>query len=292
MSVLYTAVCRRNILLTRALSYAAVVVVDFGPDCSFHFPHDTTLLPTFLAANRSADILLLASLLHLLDALFVSFFTVLQINRIWCFAITQTRALTPDLCDPARISQKHAGQSAAPACTSGPRALKRSRCTCNSSYKGKAGKYNSPRCVSLLTAAISANVPAYILQLRDQIRPGASTSTLDDQHYLDLVAYWKERCEQLQKECNDLRTENNRLERSNHSLTKHTACVPDKSSDSVTNALKRKARGASPTRTARRRKGDQPIERSLAETQDDINDDMDFLDKLGQGESRSVSLQS
>lgn len=181
------------------------------------------------------------------------------------------------------IRMKNAAESAPSACIPASCTLKCSRCTRNSSYKSKTTEHISTRYVCSLNAASAADHPDYILQLRAQIKPVVSTSPLDDRHYLDIVAYWKEHCKQLQERCNDLQIENSRLERSNHSLTKHTTCVPESSPGSVTNASKQKARGASPIRIARRRKGDQQAERSVAETQNEIDDDMDFLDGLGEG---------
>lgn len=55
------------------------------------------------------------------------------------------------------------------------------------------------------------------------------------------------------------------------------------------NTSKRKARAASPTRNVKHLKGDPPVERSVAETQEEIDQDMDFLDGLGQGKSSSCS---
>lgn len=46
---------------------------------------------------------------------------------------------------------------------------------------------------------------------------------------------------------------------------------------------KRKPRAISPTRSPKRLKHDQLVERSVAETQEEIDDDMEFLDGLGQG---------
>lgn len=104
-----------------------------------------------------------------------------------------------------------------------------------------------------------------------------------EEHYLDLVAYWKNQCERLQEENYQIRNENTRLERSNHSLTNRASCTPDFALVSAMNTSKRKARAASPTRHQKRLKGDQPADRSVVETQEEIDEDMDFLDSLGQG---------
>jgi hypothetical protein len=87
-----------------------------------------------------------------------------------------------------------------------------------------------------------------------------------------------------------LRNENSRLERSNHSLTKATNFDADLDSGNVTNSPKRKARAASPVRTAKRRKGDEQVERTVAETRDEIDEDMDFLDSLGQGKTHTYRV--
>ncbi|KAH6625235.1 hypothetical protein C7974DRAFT_196629 [Boeremia exigua] len=123
----------------------------------------------------------------------------------------------------------------------------------------------------------------YIVQLRDQIRPGSSPSEHHEHGgYLDLVAYWKEQCRKLQDECDHLRHENSRLERSNHSLTHRSSCTSDAAPVNAMNTSKRKARTSSPTRNVKRQKESQPVQRSVTETQEDIDDNMDFLDGLGQ----------
>ncbi|KAF3049292.1 hypothetical protein E8E11_006044 [Didymella keratinophila] len=123
----------------------------------------------------------------------------------------------------------------------------------------------------------------YVLQLRDQVRPGSpGAGYQSEEHYLELVAYWKNQCERLQEENDQLRSENTRLERSNHSLTTRTSCTPDFAPVNAMNTSKRKTRAASPARNSKRPKGDQPVDRSVAETQEEIDEDMDFLDSLGQ----------
>ncbi|KAJ4987661.1 hypothetical protein SVAN01_06828 [Stagonosporopsis vannaccii] len=123
----------------------------------------------------------------------------------------------------------------------------------------------------------------YIANLRDQVRAGSSPSEHQNHgDYLDLVAYWKEQCRRLQDECDHLRNENSRLERSNHSLAHSTACTPDMSPVNALQPSKRKARAVSPARCVKRMKIDQPVERSAAETQEEIDEDMEFLDGLGQ----------
>ena len=126
----------------------------------------------------------------------------------------------------------------------------------------------------------------YVLQLRDQVKPGSPGSKHDEHgHYLDLVAYWKEQCRRLQGECEDLRSENIKLERSNQNLTSLTSYTPDSVPANAMNTSKRKARALSPTRNMKRPKLAQRVEHSVAETLDSIDDDLDFLDGLGQGKS-------
>ncbi|KAF3047002.1 hypothetical protein E8E12_010194 [Didymella heteroderae] len=123
----------------------------------------------------------------------------------------------------------------------------------------------------------------YVLQLRNQVRPASpGADRPHDEHYLDVVAYWKDQCRRLQYENDQLRNENSRLERSNHSLASRTGCTTDSAPVNAMNTSKRKARAASPTRITKRLKGDQPVERSVAETLEEIDGDMDFLDGLGQ----------
>lgn len=123
------------------------------------------------------------------------------------------------------------------------------------------------------------------------MRPGSpETDHPSEENYLDLVAYWKHLCERLQRENDQLRNENSRLERSNHSLTSRIGSSSDLAPVNAMNTSKRKARAASPTRNAKRLKENQPVDRSVAETQEEIDEDMDFLDGLGQGEHvRSLS---
>lgn len=126
--------------------------------------------------------------------------------------------------------------------------------------------------------------PEHVLQLRDQLRaesPGSGCH--EHSNYLDLVAYWKEQCRSLQNECDNLRSENIKLERSNHHLTSLTNHISEPVPANAMNTSKRKARATSPMRTVKRPKAGQQAELSVAETQDGIDDDMDFLDGLGQG---------
>ncbi|KAF3009798.1 hypothetical protein E8E13_010086 [Curvularia kusanoi] len=122
----------------------------------------------------------------------------------------------------------------------------------------------------------------YIKQLRSQLRSDASASEQYSGRYLDLVAYWKEQCQLLQTQCDSLRTENSRLERSNRSLTKGAGCDVNPMPSNNTSASKRKPRSISPARSPKRRKDNDQAERSIADTQDEIDEDMDFLDNLGQ----------
>jgi hypothetical protein len=133
-----------------------------------------------------------------------------------------------------------------------------------------------------------ADLTDYVLQLRSRMR-SASPGSEDHEHghYFDLVAYWKEQCQKLQEKCNDLRSENIKLERSNHQLITRTSCIPDIDPTNTINTSKRKTPVASPTRNSKRPKGVQQVEQSAAETQEGIDDDFDFLDGLGQGESLS-----
>ncbi|KAF2628570.1 hypothetical protein BU25DRAFT_439516 [Macroventuria anomochaeta] len=142
--------------------------------------------------------------------------------------------------------------------------------------------------IALAIALIRAKPPGtsardYILQLREQVRPVSPASEHHEHgEHLDLVSYWKEQCRRLQDECDDLRSENSRLERSNHMLTNRTSCASDLAHTNAMNTSKRKARAASPVRNVKRPKVNQQLEHSVAETQEVIDDDMDFLDRLGQ----------
>lgn len=124
----------------------------------------------------------------------------------------------------------------------------------------------------------------YILQLRAQVRRGQNPlHSQEPGRYLDLIAYWKEQCKRAQDECNQLQRINVKLERSNHQLSSRTNDTPD--SNITPRTSKRKATTFSPTRakkrpdSSRQKLAQQPV----AEAQDTIEHDSDFLDGLGDG---------
>jgi hypothetical protein len=126
-------------------------------------------------------------------------------------------------------------------------------------------------------------LPDYILPLRRQIKRGRNPSERENPgHYIDLVAYWQQQCQQAQHECDRLRTINTKLERSNHQLTGRTITLD---LDHVPPTLKRKPPPTSPTRSPKRPKPTQQmsVEQSSAAAQDTIENDADFLDVLGDG---------
>ncbi|CAO2651733.1 Nn.00g000160.m01.CDS01 [Neocucurbitaria sp. VM-36] len=128
----------------------------------------------------------------------------------------------------------------------------------------------------------------YVLELRAHIRREQDpVYAQDSSHYLDLVAYWQEQHRRAQHECNQLRTINIKLERSNQTLSSRTTeSIPE--ADITPRAPKRKPPAGSSTRAQKRPKLAQPKAKqgSVAEAQDVIESDADFLDGLGEDGAR------
>lgn len=118
----------------------------------------------------------------------------------------------------------------------------------------------------------------HLLRLRAQVRQ------LDQGHYLDSVDYWQQECMRLQAECNQLRSVNIKLERSNQLLASRSGAAPASARLSPTGP---KCKGAtvSKARLSKRPKPAQQrtVQQAVAETQDTIESDSDFLDALGEG---------
>ncbi|KAH8724165.1 hypothetical protein GQ44DRAFT_750475 [Phaeosphaeriaceae sp. PMI808] len=113
----------------------------------------------------------------------------------------------------------------------------------------------------------------YVLQLQECFKPGQPAYNTEELgHYLDLVSYWQNRCQQTQDECQRLRSINIRLERSNQALSQRTTPTP----------TQRKV-NTPPTRTSKRSK--EPCcptaESSITQTQEGIENDYDLLEGLG-----------
>jgi hypothetical protein len=125
----------------------------------------------------------------------------------------------------------------------------------------------------------------YVLRLRAQVKRGQNPIEQDDPgHYVDLVAYWKEQCQQAQEECNRLRTINTKLERSNQLLSSQSGTTPDH--DASAPAAKRKAPPAASVRSAKKPRAtpQSQAQKSVAAAQDTIENDLDFLEVLGDGQ--------
>ena len=90
----------------------------------------------------------------------------------------------------------------------------------------------------------------------------------------------------MQTECDVLRSENIKLERSNQLLTSLAGQAQD-GNNKAAQAPKRKAQMASTVRVSKRLKASQPKipEQSTNETQEAIEEDLEFLDGLGEGTS-------
>lgn len=130
------------------------------------------------------------------------------------------------------------------------------------------------------------SVRDFISQLRQHVRHGIDPAA-DQQlsQYIDLVAYWQDRCRQAQDECDRLQSLNIKLERSNHILTSRVDLSIDDIHDQVPSSPRRKARVASPVRT-RKRPQQKATQQSVADAEDAIENDSDFLDALGHDGAR------
>jgi hypothetical protein len=129
---------------------------------------------------------------------------------------------------------------------------------------------------------LSLTLPDYILQLREHCKTGPPAyNAVETEHYLDLVGYWQDQCRRSQEECDRLRSINIRLERSNHLLSQRTGTTPDERPSTANTATKRKA-PASSSRAPKRGKA-VSVEQSVAQTQEGIESDFDFLEELGDG---------
>jgi len=132
----------------------------------------------------------------------------------------------------------------------------------------------------------SLTLPDYVCRLREHCKAAQATYNADElEHYIDLVGYWQDECRKAQDECNRLRSVNIKLERSNQQLSQRTSITPDERPSTATNTSKRKA-PTSPIRSSKRPKASSSkvVEQSVAETQEGIESDFDFLDELGDGE--------
>jgi hypothetical protein len=127
--------------------------------------------------------------------------------------------------------------------------------------------------------------PDYVLQFREHYKAGRPASNDEElSHYLDLVGYWQEQCRKAQEECDRVRTINIRLERSNHMLSQQTSTTPDDRPSTATSTSKRKA-AATQARLPKRPKApaSKTEAQSVAQTQEGIENDYEFLEGLGQG---------
>jgi hypothetical protein len=123
----------------------------------------------------------------------------------------------------------------------------------------------------------------YVLQLRAQIKPGLDPRERENPTcYVDEVAYWKNRCQKAEDECEKLRGVNIKLERSNHLLSSLSGPVLDV--DAAAYTTKRKAPSASPTRSKPSRQAQK--QSPTAAAQENIDNDLDFLEVLGRDGSK------
>jgi hypothetical protein len=162
-----------------------------------------------------------------------------------------------------------------------------------------------------------------VLRLREHYRLGQPAQTLEEHgHYLDLVSYWREECRKAQVECDRLQSINIRLERSEHQLSQRASTIlngghphivnnerpstaivarpntainarPSTATNAkpstANNVAKRKAH-ASPTRPSKRPRASivKVSEQSIAQIQDGIESDFEFLEGLGDGKQSCI----
>ncbi|KAL5113996.1 hypothetical protein ACEQ8H_008101 [Pleosporales sp. CAS-2024a] len=152
--------------------------------------------------------------------------------------------------------------------------------------------------ILLRSKPTDVTVRDFVLQLRTHYKSGrTAVDPADYGHYLDLACYWKEQCQRAQDECERLQSINIRLERSNQSLSQRMSVPSAQALDTATderpmaanstrpgtaNATKRKA-PASPSKSSKRPRvpAAKASEPTVAQTQESIENDFEFLEGLG-----------
>ncbi|KAA8621854.1 hypothetical protein PtrSN002B_005267 [Pyrenophora tritici-repentis] len=132
----------------------------------------------------------------------------------------------------------------------------------------------------------NVQVREYLLQLRAQIKLGLDPRKRDNPgHYIDQATYWKHRCLHAENECENLRNINTKLDRSNKTLASSCATAPD--IDMIIQNGEDRSPSVSSGRSPTRKKQTQKrVQRPTAAAQDTIEDDMDFLELLGNDGNR------
>ena len=125
-----------------------------------------------------------------------------------------------------------------------------------------------------------------MLQLRAQIKLGLDPRERDGPgRYIDQVTYWKQRCLHAEDECKNLQSINTKLERLNKSFASTCAAAPDINTiiREQEDNYPAKSLSRSPTRKKQVQKRGQ---RPTTPARDTIEDDMDFLELLGDNGTR------
>ncbi|KAF2452017.1 hypothetical protein P171DRAFT_459815 [Karstenula rhodostoma CBS 690.94] len=118
----------------------------------------------------------------------------------------------------------------------------------------------------------------YVLQLRAHLKLGRQTFTESEQHhYLDLVAYWQQRCDAAEHECKELGKKVASLERSVHCLGNPTVDPPDEGEQLAPLPSKKKG----PTSAAKRPRNPRSQAAKPPTPDEILEDDLQLLEKLG-----------
>ncbi|KAL1592750.1 hypothetical protein SLS60_011166 [Paraconiothyrium brasiliense] len=118
----------------------------------------------------------------------------------------------------------------------------------------------------------------YVLQLRAHLKLGRSASTEPEQrHYLDLVAYWQQRCETAENECRQLSDKVASLERSARSVENLAVDTPEEQEKLAPLASKKKAQ----TDTVKRPRNTKAQAAKPATPDEVLEDDLHLFETLG-----------
>lgn len=116
----------------------------------------------------------------------------------------------------------------------------------------------------------------HVAQLRSQIKRGQNpVEKANPGCYVDQVVYWKERCKRAEDECDSLRNVNIKLERANQLLSSQTSTVTDIDTSAYTRPLSPKKASKRPRQTQK------SVQDPVADAQETINHDLDFLEDMG-----------
>lgn len=122
----------------------------------------------------------------------------------------------------------------------------------------------------------------YVLQLRTHLKLGRQTFAESEQsRYLDLVAYWQQRCEAAEHECKELNKKVASLERSVHCLGNLTVDPPDEEAQLNLSPSKKKG----PASAAKRPRNPRSQAAKPPTPDEILEDDLQLFEKLGNRKS-------